>query len=102
MSQVSSVLRRSTTGYSHWCPGCREMHHIHTDAPNSNGAQWSFDGNAESPTFTPSVNISSHDEEDGTTERCHYNLTAGVLNFCGDSTHSLAGQPVPLPPLPSP
>ena len=31
---------------------------------------------------------------------CHYILTDGVLNFCGDCTHALRGQSVPLPELP--
>jgi len=31
---------------------------------------------------------------------CHYILTAGVLNYCGDSTHALKGQAIPLPNLP--
>ena len=31
---------------------------------------------------------------------CHYILTNGILNFCPDSTHALAGKLVPLPKLP--
>lgn len=31
---------------------------------------------------------------------CHYILTNGILNFCGDSTHTLANKAVPLPELP--
>lgn len=108
MGQVSSYLRRAVGGYSHWCPGCEEMHMI----PDS----WTFDGNVNSPTFTPSVSISGKQQVivDGkwTGEwvrdangnpvdyRCHYNLTAGQLQFHGDSTHVLAGQLVSLPELP--
>lgn len=106
--QVSAKLRRSTTGYAHWCPGCGEMHPL----PD----QWRFDGNLENPTFSPSFLHSSYKRAmrdgqwTGGWERdandclvrmvCHYILTAGVLNFCGDSTHALAGQAVPLPKLP--
>lgn len=32
--------------------------------------------------------------------RCHYFLTDGVLHYCPDSSHGLAGQKVPLPELP--
>jgi Family of unknown function (DUF6527) len=88
MSQVSSKLRRGEGRYFHWCPGCVETH------PLPDG--WAFDGNLDSPTFTPSF---KHDWGNG--KVCHYILTAGVLNFCSDSTHGLAGQSVPLPDLSS-
>jgi hypothetical protein len=82
---------------------------------------WKFDGNLNSPTFAPSVKITgkqsvvdAHGEWTGewTGEWkpgpdgkaldycCHYVLTNGVLNFCGDCTHTLKGQRVPLPRLP--
>jgi Family of unknown function (DUF6527) len=109
MGQVSDKLRRATSGYSHWCPGCEEMHLI----PDS----WTFDGNLESPTFSPSVAISGVQRVfvdgrwNGEWKRdaagnpipyvCHYILTAGKLNFQGDCTHALVGQAVPLPSLPS-
>jgi len=108
MGQVSSTLRRATGGYLHWCPGCEEMHLL----PDS----WAFDGNLDSPTFTPSFKHEGKQtvkiggkwtgdwvrDANGNTVPfiCHYILTAGVLNFCGDCTHALAGQAVPLPKLP--
>ena len=108
MGQVSASLRRAETGYSHWCPGCHEMHMI----PDG----WTFDGNLQSPTFQPSVKITGkqsvivNGEWTGEWVRdangnaldycCHYNLTAGNLQFHRDSTHALKGQTVPLPVLP--
>lgn len=108
MGQVSSTLRRSTGAYLHWCPACEELHQL----PDG----WAFDGNLEKPTFTPSF---KHEcmkrvmvagkwtgewvrDADGKTVPaiCHYVLTDGVLNFCGDCTHALAGMVVPLPALP--
>lgn len=91
MGQVSSTLRRGTGAYFHWCPGCEEMHTL----PDG----WSFDGNLETPTFTPSFlhsGYSSHHQP----RICHYILTNGILNFCTDSTHTLAGKSVALPKLP--
>ena len=91
MSQVSSKLRRAVGAYIHWCPGCEEMHQL----PDS----WQFDGNLEEPTFSPSFRhsgYSSHHQP----RICHYTLVKGILNFCGDSTHQLAGMSVPLPSLP--
>jgi len=108
MNQVSSTLRRAVGKYMHWCPACEEMHPL----PDS----WKFDGNLEKPTFTPSFKHSGvqtvkvagkwtgefvRDNKGNTIPFiCHYVLTAGVLNFCRDCTHSLAGKSVPLPPLP--
>jgi hypothetical protein len=106
--QVGTRLRRYSGGFAHWCPGCEEMHRL----PDS----WTFDGNLESPTFRPSFKHEGVQcvvvEGQWTGEWkldsagktipyvCHYVLTAGQLNFCADSTHSLAGQTVPLPDLP--
>ena len=104
MGQVSSKLRRVAGGYAHWCPGCGEMHSIAVEQPFPNGARWTFDGNFDAPTFSPSVNITTGPAGDGDpddkAERCHYFLRHGHLQFCGDSTHVLAGQTVPLPDLP--
>lgn len=59
---------------------------------------WTFDGNMEAPTFDPSF---VHTWTEGDVPRvCHYVLHAGVLNFCGDSTHVLANKNVPLQPRP--
>jgi hypothetical protein len=95
--QVSSKLRRETTGFIHWCPACEEMHPL----PDS----WTFDGNLNAPTFTPSFKHTYHargaDSGWGDGEiTCHYFLTAGTLNFCSDCSHPLNGQSVPLPDLP--
>ncbi len=113
MGQVSSKLRRATDGYSHWCPGCEEMHSITVDRVG--GTNWTFNGNLERPTFSPSVRITGFDwptdEEEVLILRreqvprrpvcCHYFITDGQIQFCGDCTHGLNGQTVPLPDLPA-
>ena len=89
---LSRKLRDTGDGaLMHWCPGCKARHLIETQERNANGAIWSWDGNAEAPTFNPSINIVC---------RCHYFISAGQIQFCGDSTHELAGQTVPLPDFP--
>ena len=110
MGQINDRLRSvADGGVAHWCPGCEEMHVI----PKS----WSFDGDFGSPTFSPSVQITGKQkvvakgEWTGEWVRdakgaaldycCHYFLRAGELQFCGDSTHQLAGKTVPLPSLPA-
>ena len=77
---------------------------------------WTFDGNLDVPTFSPSFKHEGvqrvfvdgkwtgewkRDETGNTIPYvCHYVLTAGILNFCGDCSHALAGKHVPLPQLP--
>jgi len=65
---------------------------------------WTFNGDVVRPTFIPSfLHQWRRMGADGVTPedmRCHYILTDGVLNFCGDSKHALAGKSVPLPELP--
>jgi len=108
MGQVSSVLRRATGGYMHWCPACEETH------PLPDG--WQFNNNLDLPSFSPSFKTeylkrvfvdgkwTGEWAKDANGEMirvvCHYILTDGVLNFCGDCTHSFAGKSVPLPALP--
>lgn len=108
MGQVSAKLRRFQNGYAHWCPGCEETHCIFDN--------WQFDGNLECPTFNPSVKVTGKKcvivngkwtgeyvrDANGNPvdDCCHYFLHAGVLKFCGDSLHALAGKDVPLPDLP--
>jgi hypothetical protein len=75
----------------HWCPGCEQAHVIDVEKPNHCNAIWSWDGNAESPTFAPSINYVG---------ACHYFIQQGNIQFCSDSQHALAGQTVPLPDFP--
>lgn len=82
-------LKRGTAQYWHWCPGCERLHPL----PDS----WTFDGNVDMPTFNPS--FLQYPSEPS--KRCHYFLHAGVLEFCADSHHALAGQNVPLPEIPA-
>lgn len=98
MGAVGSKLRNTKDGFLQ-CPACEEVHKFVTDGSRG----WSFDGNVDAPTFSPSMKVSwgkyvdlKHDEGG----ICHYFLTAGVINYCGDSTHEMAGKSVPLPDWP--
>jgi hypothetical protein len=52
------------------------------------------------PTFTPSIRVTIYRP---TGDRlCHSFVTDGYICFLPDSTHSLAGQTVPLPDWPHP
>jgi len=103
MSQLGDFLRKFDGGYGHLCPGCSQVHFIAVEKELPNGAQWTFDGNIEAPTFGPSIKVTVPIGARRQNERplvCHYFLKAGQIEFCGDSTHELAGKTVPLPVWP--
>lgn len=74
---------------------------------------WQFNGNLEKPTVSPSILVSGvewlTDEEHARVMAgekiepkptiCHSFITDGKIQFLSDSTHSLAGQTVELPPI---
>lgn len=83
------------------CPGCAEMDDndgIHMLAVNSSNHEpsWEWDGNLEAPTLSPSILTAR-----GGPKVCHSFLRAGVFEFLGDCTHSMAGQSVPMLDIPS-
>lgn len=82
-----------------WCPGCDEAHRISVafadGGHNSTGPIWEWDGNETTPTFSPSLLTRAGDEN-----RCHAFIRSGQWEFLTDSTHKLAGQTVPMIPLP--
>lgn len=83
-------------GYAFYCPGC-EGPHVYYVAGN---LVWSFDGNLESPTFSPSLLNTAPNHGDPKQQRCHLHLTAGKLQFCTDCSHDFAGKTVELPDYP--
>lgn len=124
MAQLGTKLRRigrldgsTAGGLAHWCPACDEMHAFALDGKNASGAGWTWNGDDKNPTFTPSMKITGKQtvKVDGKWTGdwvrdangnaidycCHYILTAGVINYCGDCTHAMKGQSVPLPDLPA-
>jgi hypothetical protein len=108
MSPAGKFLRRGPDRHFHWCPACDEAH------PLPDG--WTFNGDFERPTFTPSFKHSGmqrvivdrkwtgewvRDAAGNPAPRvCHYILMAGVLNFCADCSHAMAGKSAPLQPWP--
>jgi hypothetical protein len=102
-------MRAHRVDYAHvaiWCPGCSEAHMLTT-----NPAGWTFNGDYDAPTFSPSVKVTGNERitegehavlmAGGTvTPRprcCHSFIVAGRIQFLPDSTHTLAGQTVELP-----
>lgn len=97
-----SITRDHVCGFVHYCEGCKDLHYIYTKMKNNLGCRWSFNGNMEKPSVTPSVHYKAEDKDPEwpLLMVCHYILTDGVLNYCGDCTHELAGKSVPLPEIP--
>jgi hypothetical protein len=81
-----------------WCPGCRCLHRIRiTPSPTQPaGSVWQYNGNEQSPTFSPSVLTTCP----GHPRRavCHIFVKAGEIQFLNDCTHELAGKIVPMKP----
>ena len=125
MSALSKLLhQRPGNRLFFWCPGCKASHQIqHGDGP---GERWRWNGDAEKPTFSPSVLVrgirgdmneaerAAYDdafEKCGRTSAilsdtrfttvCHSYVTDGRIQFLSDCTHLLAGQAVPMAEFPS-
>lgn len=108
------VVKENTVRFK--CPGCSFNHVLNVDAHNR--PAWGFNGNAESPTITPSIRAMSGHYVGGRTSAeeclwcgpkredddcrdlcyvCHSFVTDGKIQFLSDSTHHLSGQTVDLP-----
>jgi len=72
--------------YMFWCPGC---HCYHSFAVG----RWTFNGNFEKPTFSPSLLITIPSDP---SYRCHLFVEDGKIKFCADSNHEFAGQTIEM------
>lgn len=105
MKRLIRVTDRTTGDLHGWmfdCPGCSRTHVVTPD--------WSFNGDLERPTFSPSLLLRSVEcptEEEHARimagEKapprplvCHSFIRDGRIEFLGDCTHALAGQTVDL------
>lgn len=118
MGALSSKLR-SVEGnrVMFWCPGCDCAHSVRVG--EGTGPFWTWNGDAERPTFSPSILVRGTDFTpagrhayqkwlDGGCKAtvtgfekmdtcCHSFVTDGRIQFLGDCTHALAGQTVEIP-----
>jgi hypothetical protein len=122
VGQVSSIMRRTTTGFVWWCPACDSAH------PLPDG--WKFNGDLEHPTFKPSFKHTGtqlakgpdgkwtgqwlmKDEHGNIVAKtvrtskdtlipwcCHYIITSGIVHYQGDCTHEMRGKITRMPVLP--
>lgn len=100
MGQIGLKLRSVEGGrVMFWCPGCEGAHQV--GVGEGPGPRWGYNGNADAPTFTPSVLVTYNGPDAGVdgapSAVCHSFVTDGRIQFLNDSTHHLAGQTVDLP-----
>lgn len=89
---------------TYWCPGCKRAHSI-TFGPEGTET-WTWDGNAEHPTFAPSILANgtrgaSSEEWNRRHPRCHSFVREGRIEYLSDCEHAMAGTTVDMVPLPS-
>ena len=124
--KLKKLIGPEVSGYSFWCPACQERHVYYTE--NHSDKQypnWSFNGNHELPTFSPSLLLRSIRHKTMTDEDfaeydklvaeqgeraglddprfrhvCHLFITDGKIIYCGDCTHEYAGKTIDLPDIP--
>lgn len=79
------------------CPGCKCIHQVFIDDKHvdTDGRiiQWTWNGNADKPSFNPSVHVHKSDPR----FVCHSWVKNGRIEFLMDSHHSLKGMTVDLP-----
>lgn len=105
MKVVDVTKDVNTGGLSLWfdCPGCKHFeggssyHRIPVIQGRKTTGAWEWNGDEEKPTTNPSVLISFDYGEQREKRVCHFFLRNGVVEFCGDCSHPLAGKKVPLP-----
>jgi hypothetical protein len=105
-------------GYMIFCPACLCGHLFYTNHNNPK-CNWTFDGNTEKPTFSPSMLVKAQNYPSGnnwpTDEEllkmkageklnmiptiCHSFVRNGQIQFLSDCTHKMAGQTVDLPKI---
>ena len=79
-------------GYVFFCPGCRYYHHFQV-VPGSDASKpiWTWNGDMEKPTFTPSLLVNGSTEQ-----RCHLFVTNGQILYLGDCWHELKNTTIDL------
>jgi hypothetical protein len=119
MQALSKILRRRPDGrLSFWCPGCQAAHDVSVGI----GGAWDWNGDAERPTFSPSLLMrQGHYAYSGeprehcwctynrdhplkpapfSCQQCHSFVRDGQIEFLSDCSHDLAGKTVPIPDWP--
>ena len=76
------------------CPACKFPHSIRIDGKGEHN--WTFNGNLESPTISPSLLVKQFDKDNNIRLCCHSFIRNGQIIYLNDCTHSMAGKTVDL------
>lgn len=86
-----------TVAYEIKCLGCGHPHVYYTE-PFDTQYVWKFNGDADKPTFTPSLlNTWTKPNSGEVIKVCHLFVTDGKIQYLADCTHKLAGQTIEMP-----
>lgn len=104
MPRVEPVYEESSreqgpAGYAFECPACGVYHSLNVRPAHwaaGGNPVWSFNGDVERPTFSPSLLVRWNEGENREPRVCHSFVRDGRIQFLGDCTHDLAGQTVEL------
>lgn len=87
-----------------YCPGCKMVHQIQIG--QGYGPRWTFNGDYNVPTFSPSVLCTWSEPNDDPAKFdhpcfdvekvCHSFVVNGVIQYLSDCTHELAGKNVDM------
>jgi len=84
-----------------YCVGCKCHHGVWTTKPiivDGKPHIWSFNGDLEKPTFTPSIHIKRQRLGSNTNETiCHSYVKNGMIEYLGDCKHEFKGQTIEIP-----
>ena len=80
-------IRKSTDGYSFFCPGC--------DCAHGFTEKWGITGEGDNLTLASSLGTNM-----GRPDQCHAMMECGRLRFLDDCYHALKGQTVDIPEWP--
>lgn len=92
MNKFKKISLGGDTYICFYCSGCEESHGFVVVRKGSKGPVWTWDENLESPTFSPSLKITSSWK--GKERICHLFLKSGKIQYLADCTHSFAGKTI--------
>ncbi len=91
---MTTLVIETPSGWMIRCRVCQWHEYPKVGKPK---ATWTFNGNRECPTFTPSMNEAIGEP---VKRRCHFTVTDGKITYQKDCTHELAEKTLPLEPWP--
>ena len=102
MSKVLPIKLKSNSnggvnivGWAFYCPGCGFSHSFNVVARTGVKSVWTFNGNPDNPTFSPSL-ICTYPWKGKPDQTCHLFVKEGRIQYRNDCTHELAGKTIEM------